>query len=230
VKVYAIVVAAGQGKRMGSKVQKPYLEILGRPLLFYTLKNITASPLINGVGWVVGNGMVDYSWQEIVKAYGLDGVVDIVEGGIERQDSVYCGLKTLPEDTDIVLIHDGARPFISSIVIEKTVAAAMEYGAAITGVRVKDTIKMVDESYRVMQTLNRSMLWAVQTPQAFKAKLLRDCYDKAINEEFYGTDDASIVEWAGFEVRVVDGEDKNIKITTPFDLRMAEAMIRISEK
>jgi len=230
VKVYAIVVAAGQGKRMGSKVQKPYLEILGRPLLFYTLKNITASPLINGVGLVVGNGMVDYSWQEIVKAYGLDGVVDIVEGGIERQDSVYCGLKTLPEDTDIVLIHDGARPFISSIVIEKTVAAAMEYGAAITGVRVKDTIKMVDESYRVMQTLNRSMLWAVQTPQAFKAKLLRDCYDKAINEEFYGTDDASIVEWAGFEVRVVDGEDKNIKITTPFDLRMAEAMIRISEK
>lgn len=229
-KVYAIVVAAGQGKRMGSKVQKPYLEILGRPLLFYTLKNITASPLINGVGLVVGNGMVDYSWQEIVKAYGLDGVVDIVEGGIERQDSVYCGLKTLPEDTDIVLIHDGARPFISSIVIEKTVAAAMEYGAAITGVRVKDTIKMVDESYRVMQTLNRSMLWAVQTPQAFKAKLLRDCYDKAINEEFYGTDDASIVEWAGFEVRVVDGEDKNIKITTPFDLRMAEAMIRISEK
>jgi len=230
VKVYAIVVAAGQGKRMGSKVQKPYLEILGRPLLFYTLKNITASPLINGVGLVVGNGMVDYSWQEIVKAYGLDGVVDIVEGGIERQDSVYCGLKTLPEDTDIVLIHDGARPFISSIVIEKTVAAAMEYGAAITGVRVKDTIKMVDESYKVMQTLNRSMLWAVQTPQAFKAKLLRDCYDKAINEEFYGTDDASIVEWAGFEVRVVDGEDKNIKITTPFDLRMAEAMIRISEK
>ncbi|OIP38491.1 2-C-methyl-D-erythritol 4-phosphate cytidylyltransferase [Candidatus Desantisbacteria bacterium CG2_30_40_21] len=229
-KVYAIVVAAGQGKRMGSKVQKPYLEILGRPLLFYTLKNITASPLINGVGLVVGNGMVDYSWQEIVKAYGLDGVVDIVEGGIERQDSVYCGLKTLPEDTDIVLIHDGARPFISSIVIEKTVAAAMEYGAAITGVRVKDTIKMVDESYKVMQTLNRSMLWAVQTPQAFKAKLLRDCYDKAINEEFYGTDDASIVEWAGFEVRVVDGEDKNIKITTPFDLRMAEAMIRISEK
>ncbi|PIP39564.1 2-C-methyl-D-erythritol 4-phosphate cytidylyltransferase [Candidatus Desantisbacteria bacterium CG_4_9_14_3_um_filter_40_11] len=215
---------------MGSKVQKPYLEILGRPLLFYTLKNITASPLINGVGLVVGNGMVDYSWQEIVKAYGLDGVVDIVEGGIERQDSVYCGLKTLPEDTDIVLIHDGARPFISSIVIEKTVAAAMEYGAAITGVRVKDTIKMVDESYKVMQTLNRSMLWAVQTPQAFKAKLLRDCYDKAINEEFYGTDDASIVEWAGFEVRVVDGEDKNIKITTPFDLRMAEAMIRISEK
>jgi len=230
VKVYAIVVAAGQGKRMGSKVQKPYLEILGRPLLFYTLKNITASPLINGVGLVVGNGMVDYSWQEIVKAYGLDGVVDIVEGGIERQDSVYCGLKPLPEDTDIVLIHDDAKPFISSIVIEKTVAAAMEYGAAITGVRVKDTIKMVDESYKVMQTLNRSMLWAVQTPQAFKAKLLRDCYDKAINEEFYGTDDASIVEWAGFEVRVVDGEDKNIKITTPFDLRMAEAMIRISEK
>ncbi|MFH1897435.1 MAG: 2-C-methyl-D-erythritol 4-phosphate cytidylyltransferase [Candidatus Desantisbacteria bacterium] len=224
-KVYAIVVAAGDGKRMGSKVQKPYLEILKRPLLFYTLKNIADSPLIDGIILVVGKGLVDYCWHEVVSAYNISGVKAVIEGGGERQDSVYHGLKTLPDDTDIVLIHDGVRPFVSPRVIEETITAAMEYGAAVTGVRVKDTIKMVDESCMVMQTLNRSVLWAVQTPQVFKAELLKDCYDKARNEGFYGTDDASIVEWAGFEVRIVEGEDKNIKITTPFDLMMAEAMI-----
>ncbi len=225
-RVYAIIVAAGDGKRMGSKVKKPYLELAGRPLLFYALKNITGSPLVTGTILVAGNGLVDYCQHEVVEAYGFDRVLSVVEGGAQRQDSVYHGLKALPIDAEMVVIHDGVRPFVSPNVIEETIAAAVEYGAAITGVRVKDTIKMVDDSHRVMQTVNRNGLWAVQTPQVFKAKLLRDCYDKAMNKGFYGTDDASIVEWAGgFEVRIVEGEYENIKITTPFDMVMAEAMM-----
>lgn len=226
-KVYAIIVAAGDGKRMGSKVKKPYLELLGRPLLFYALKNIIDSPLITGIVLVVGNGLVDYCQHEVVEAYGLvDSILSVVEGGVERQDSVYHGLKALPKDTEMVMIHDGVRPFVSCKIIKETIAAASKYGAAITGVKVKDTIKMVDESHRVMQTVNRNGLWAVQTPQVFKANLLKDCYNKAMNKGFYGTDDASIVEWAGFDVKIVEGEYENIKITTPFDMMMAEAMIK----
>ncbi|MFH1860507.1 MAG: 2-C-methyl-D-erythritol 4-phosphate cytidylyltransferase [bacterium] len=224
-KIYAIIVAAGDGKRMGSKVKKPYLDLAGRPLLFYTLRNIIGFPLISGIVLVVGGGLIDYCQHEVVEAFMIDGVVNIIEGGAERQDSVYHGLKALPEDADLVMIHDGVRPFVSCKIIEETIAAAVEYGAAITGVRVKDTIKLVDESHRVVQTVNRTGLWAVQTPQVFKAKLLRDCYDKAMDKGFYGTDDASIVEWAGFEVKIVEGEYENIKITTPFDLMVAEAMM-----
>ncbi|MBI4778656.1 2-C-methyl-D-erythritol 4-phosphate cytidylyltransferase [Candidatus Desantisbacteria bacterium] len=225
-KVYAIIVAAGDGKRMGSKVKKPYLELLGHPLLFYALRNISNSPLITGIVLVAGNGLVDYCRHEVVEAYGLDRVLSVVEGGVKRQDSVYHGLKALPEDAEMVMIHDGVRPFVSCKIIEETIAAAGKYGAAITGVRVKDTIKMIDESHKVMQTVNRAGLWAVQTPQVFKAKLLRDCYDKAMDKGFYGTDDASVIEWAGFEVKIVEGEYENIKITTPFDMIVAEAMIK----
>jgi 2-C-methyl-D-erythritol 4-phosphate cytidylyltransferase len=225
-KVYAIVVAAGDGKRMGSKVKKPYIELAGRPLLFYALKNIIDSSLITGIVLVAGNGLVDYCQQNIVEAYGLDSVLSVVEGGAQRQDSVCCGLKVLPSDAEMIMIHDGVRPFVSCRIIKETIAAAIEYGAAITGVRVKDTIKMVDESYRIMQTVDRNGLWAVQTPQVFKAKLLRDCYDKAMYRGFYGTDDASVIEWAGFEVKIIEGEYENIKITTPFDMIVAEAMIK----
>ncbi len=224
-RVYSIVVAAGDGKRMGGKVKKPYLELAGHPLLFYALRNISSSPLITGTVLVAGNGLVDYCQQEIVEAYGFNRVLSVVEGGSQRQDSVYHGLKALPEDAEMVVIHDGVRPFVSGKIIEDTIAAAIEYEAVITGVRVKDTIKTVDESQRVMQTINRDGLWAVQTPQVFKAKLLRDCYDKAMDKGFYGTDDASIVEWAGFTVRIVEGEYENIKITTPFDMMMAEVMM-----
>ena len=224
-KIYAVIVAAGDGKRMGSKVKKPYLELASRPILFHTLRNISSSPLISGIILVVGKGLVDYCRHEVVEAFMIKGVINIIEGGDERQDSVYHGLKALPEDTELVMIHDGVRPFVSCKMIEETIAAATEYGAAVTGVKVKDTIKTVDESNRVIQTVNRTGLWAVQTPQVFKAKLLRDCYDTAINKGFYGTDDASIVEWAGLEVMIVEGEYENIKITTPFDLMVAEAMI-----
>lgn len=224
-KIYAVIVAAGDGKRMGSEVKKPYLELASRPILFHTLRNISSSPLISGIILVVGKGLVDYCRHEVVEAFMIKGVINIIEGGDERQDSVYHGLKALPEDTELVMIHDGVRPFVSCKMIEETIAAATEYGAAVTGVKVKDTIKTVDESNRVIQTVNRTGLWAVQTPQVFKAKLLRDCYDTAINKGFYGTDDASIVEWAGLEVMIVEGEYENIKITTPFDLMVAEAMI-----
>ncbi|MDI6781173.1 MAG: 2-C-methyl-D-erythritol 4-phosphate cytidylyltransferase [bacterium] len=225
-KVYAIIVAAGDGKRMGSKVKKPYLELAGRPLLFYALRNIIDSSLITGTILVAGNGLVDYCQKKIVEAYGFNRILSVVEGGDQRQDSVYQGLKALPEDAEIVVIHDGVRPFVSGKIIKETITAAIEYGAAITGVRVKDTIKMIDESHRVIQTVNRDGLWAVQTPQVFMAKLLRDCYDKAVSKGFYGTDDASIVEWAGgFEVRIVEGEYENIKITTPFDMMVAEVMM-----
>ena len=221
-KTTAIVLAAGSGKRMNSKVHKQYLLLKGKPVLYYSLKAFEESR-IDDIILVVGAGDIDFCRKEIVEQYGFKKVSAIVEGGKERYHSVYEGLKAAGE-TDYVLIHDGARPFVSGPIIERTLDAVCEYKACVVGMPVKDTIKIVDEDTFAKETPNRSHVWMVQTPQAFSYSLIYDAYTRMLADEDAAiTDDAMVVErMTDYRVKLIEGSYENIKITTPEDLDVAE--------
>lgn len=225
-RVVALIPCAGQGKRMGAGVSKPYLEVYGRPLLAYTLEVFQMHPLIEGIVLVVEEGLVDYCCREIVDKYGFTKVNSVVVGGKERQDSVMCGLACLDNDTEWVAVHDGARPLISSTTITKALHAAFASGAAVVGVPAKDTIKVVAKDLTIIDTPDRRNLWQIQTPQIFKRRLLERAYNQAAEEGWLGTDDASFVERLGEKIKLVEGEYSNIKITTPDDLIYFKAMLK----
>jgi 2-C-methyl-D-erythritol 4-phosphate cytidylyltransferase len=228
-KVVALIPCAGQGKRMGASVHKPYLEVRGRPLLTYTLDVFQKHPLIDGIVLVVESDAVRYCNEEIVKKYNFSKVQSVVPGGEERQDSVFCGLSCLDNDTDFIVVHDGARPLITEDIITRALKTATAKGAAVVGVRVKDTIKVVDTDLSIGATPARHTLWQIQTPQIFKRKLLVQAYEQAISEGWTGTDDASFVERLGEKVYIVEGEYTNIKITTPDDLIYLNAMMKVED-
>lgn len=227
-KCTAIVLAAGQGKRMQSKTQKQFLEIGGRPVLFYSLRCFQESPLIRDILLVTGEEFLSYCKKEIVEKYGFSKVSGIVPGGKERYDSVYAGLLACREDTEYVFIHDGARPFLSEEILERGLAAARETGACVVGVPSKDTVKLADSRGFVQQTPDRSLVWNVQTPQIFSYPLILGAH-KSIRQKDMGniTDDAMVVEQeTGVKVHLSLGSYRNIKITTPEDLAVAEAFCR----
>ena len=207
--VSAIILAGGRGKRMGQNISKQYIIVNGKPVLYYTIKRFLECENIDNIVLVLPKDEIDYCKNEVLEKYSLK-VDKIVEGGKERQDSVYNALEVL-EKTDIVLIHDGARPFVSKRVIEEGILNAKKYGAAAPGVMPKDTIKIKDENSLSKETLNRSELVAVQTPQVFKLELIKKCHEKIKEEKKVVTDDT-----------MYDGEYTNIKITTPEDLVIAE--------
>ena len=225
-KCTAIVLAAGQGKRMNSSVQKQYLLVKGYPVLYYSLKAFEES-CVDEIVLVTGNDEVAYCKNEIVEKYGFHKVRKIIAGGKERYHSVYEGLKAT-KGCDYVLIHDGARPFVTSEIIERTLAAAKETGASVAGMPVKDTIKIVDDHGYTQSTPDRSKVWQVQTPQTFKYPLIMNAYNKLIESECAGkclpvTDDAMVLElMSGMSTKMVEGSYENIKITTPSDLKIAE--------
>lgn len=221
-KTTAIVLAAGSGKRMNSKVHKQYLLLKGKPVLYYSLKAFEDSR-IDDIILVVGAGEIDFCQKEIVEQYGFRKVRAVVEGGKERYHSVYEGLKAAG-DTDYVLIHDGARPFVSQAIIERTLEAVCEYKACVVGMPVKDTIKIVDEETFAKETPNRSTVWMVQTPQAFSYPLIYDAYARVLAKgDSDITDDAMVVErMTDYKVKLIEGSYQNIKITTPEDLDVAE--------
>ena len=190
-KCTAIVLAAGQGKRMGTKVQKQYLEISGKPVLFYSLDVFQKSELIDEVVLVVGKEQEEYCWKEIVEKYNMTKVSKIVEGGAERYHSVWNGLQEVEGD-GYVFIHDGARPLITADIIESVKDAVELYGAAAPGVPLKDTVKIIDPSGKIIETPNRSSLVAIQTPQGFKMPL----YVEALGhlEDMGITDDCQLLE------------------------------------
>lgn len=161
---------------------------------------------------------------EVVDAYSFRKVRRVLEGGAERQDSVWAGLRALDRDVEIVVIHDAVRPFIDAEMIERAVEAAQRHGAAIYAVRPRDTVKR-GAADRVEETLPRDQLWLVQTPQAFRYELIREAYEEAFQRGLYGTDDAALVEWLGREVVVLEGRHWNLKITTPEDLEIARLML-----
>lgn len=226
VKCTVIIPAAGKGKRMKNDKSKQYIELDGKPILAYTIDVFEKCNEIQNIILVVGKDEVDYCRKEIVEKYNYQKIIGILEGGKERQDSVYEGIKKVPEDSDIVLIHDGARPFIGAEQIKQTIDDGIKYGACVLGVKVKDTIKVVDDDNNIVDTPNRNNLWAIQTPQTFKKELIALAYQKAQNDNYCATDDSMLVEkYLDIKIKIVEGLYSNIKITTIEDLIIAKNFI-----
>lgn len=224
----AVVLAAGQGKRMQSRVQKQYMTVSGKPLLYYALKAFEESR-IDDIILVVGSGEIPYCREHIVEAYGFTKVRAVVEGGRERYHSVYQGLLAV-ENCGYVLIHDGARPLVDSEMIARTLDEVQKCGACVVGMPVKDTIKVADDVGYAEATPDRSKLWAVQTPQAFTYSLILSAYRKLFDKDEYQngiTDDAMVVEqMAGHKVKLIEGSYENVKVTTPEDVMIAEVFLQ----
>ncbi len=223
--ISAIVVAAGKGTRMNMNINKQYIELQGIPVLVRTLKVFQDSPDIDEIVMVVNEKEISYCQENIVASYEFDKVKRIVAGGAERQNSVYNGLKSINPQCDIVLIHDGARPFVSGKCLKDSIDGAREFGASCAAVPVKDTIKRADNKEFVLETIERSSLWSIQTPQTFRYDVIMDAHRKALEEGYLGTDDAVLVERAGVRTKLVMGSYNNIKITTKEDLAIAEAIL-----
>ena len=225
-KCTAIVLAAGQGKRMGTKVQKQYLEIDGKPVLYYSLKAFEDSNLIDEIILVVGENQKEYCEKEIVSTYEITKVKKIVQGGAERYHSVWNGLQEIEDG--YVLIHDGARPFVNEEMVQRVYDEVLLYKACVVGMPVKDTIKIADVEGYVDATPERSLLWQVQTPQVFQTSLIKEAYKKMMQSDtIKATDDAMVVEqMLGGKVKLVLGSYEKIKITTPEDLEIAEIFVK----
>ncbi len=225
VKCAAIVLAAGQGKRMNTDIHKQYLLIKDKPVLYYALNTIECS-FIDEIILVVGKGEISYCEEKIVKRYHFHKVVKIVEGGKERYHSVKEGLKAI-QNCDYVFVHDGARPFIDLPMLERALEGAQKYQACIVGMPVKDTIRIVDDYNIGKDTPRRDRVWMMQTPQVFSFTLLKEAYEKIMNRDCsYITDDAMVVEaMKGIRPKLVMGAYTNIKITTRDDLMIAEGIL-----
>jgi 2-C-methyl-D-erythritol 4-phosphate cytidylyltransferase len=219
-----VVVAAGKGARMRTEESKQYLELNGKPILVHTLNLFQGMDEIDSIVLVTGIDDVKRC-EGYVLQYGLTKVRYVVPGGQERQNSVYNGLQALAPDTEWVMVHDGVRPFAAKEHVIACWHKAMETGAAVLAVPVKDTIKIVDQSGTIRSTPDRRSLWAIQTPQAFRFSLLLQAYAQAAKAGFIGTDDAMLIERMGVNVQVVEADYYNIKITTPEDLPWANWII-----
>ena len=221
-KVGAIIPAAGRGKRIGASVPKQFLEIQGRPLLHHTLMVFASCKLIDYVVLIMPRADVDEMGEDWLNKYEI--VREVVVGGEQRQDSVYNGFSSLEKGTDIVVVHDGVRPFTTPQMITATVEAAQQHGAAITAIPVSDTVKQAADGF-VKQTVSRNGLWRVQTPQAFQCGLLQQAFKKAKKDSYYGTDEGSLIEYFGERVKIVPGSELNIKITRKEDLALGESLL-----
>ena len=231
-KITAVIVAAGRGSRMGTEVSKQYLLLGGRPVLAHTLAVFQEHPRIGDIVLVTGKAEISDVRREIVERYAFTKVRAVVAGGSERCVSVYRGLCAC-EGTDYVYIQDAVRPFVTAEILENAYTVVKRFGNAVCGVPVKDTIKRADASGIVRETLPRETLWAVQTPQVFAYRLIRNAYDRLLAETAGDptvmesiTDDASVLEMAGGEVHLFPGDHRNIKLTTPEDLLIAELFLK----
>ena len=223
--VSAVIVAAGRGTRMDMELNKQYIEIAGKPVLVRTLQVFEDCSKIEEVILVTNAQDIMYCKQQLIEIYGLNKVKSIVAGGDERQKSAYNGLCAISKDADIVMIHDGARPFIKTETICDCISQAKEFGGCVVAVPAKDTIKVADKNGFIMETLDRSVLWSIQTPQVFTCEILRNAHRKAMEDGFIGTDDAVLVERLGHKLKLVMGSYDNIKITTKEDLSIAQAIV-----
>lgn len=245
-KTTAIVLAAGQGKRMGADVAKQYLLLHGKPVLYYTLKNFEDS-VVDEIVLVTGKDQIEYCKKEIVEPYGFQKVTKIVAGGRQRYHSVALGLAAIAQNDTVisdkqddkknyVLIHDGARPFATPEIIQRGIDAVQTYGACVVGMPVKDTIKLADAEGFAADTPKRERVWQVQTPQIFELSFIKAAYDKLIAQEaellqqgIVVTDDAMVLElFSEKRVKLIEGSYENIKITTPEDLKIAESFLKRS--
>ncbi|MEG1877830.1 MAG: 2-C-methyl-D-erythritol 4-phosphate cytidylyltransferase [Lachnospiraceae bacterium] len=240
----AIILAAGAGKRMHADCRKQYLLLEEKPLLYYAIKACEQADCIRSIVLVVGTGEESYVREQIVEAYDCHKVEAIVAGGAERYHSVAAGLEALAKMReqgylcDYVLIHDGARPFLTEDILTRGLAGAREYGACVIGMPVKDTIKIADSEGYIATTPNRNQVWMIQTPQIFSYTLVKHAYEQLLCHEeellqqgIHITDDAMVVEtYTDTQIRLIKGSYQNIKITTPEDLQIAEVFLRAERK
>lgn len=229
-KITAIILAAGQGKRMQSKVHKQFMELNGKPLIYYSLRCFEDSANVDQILVVTGEQDIEYVQKEIVEHYEFRKVRAVLAGGGERYESVEHGLDAVIGDyaRGIVLIHDGARPFVTEDMIVRSIETAKLCGACTVGMPVKDTIKIVDEEGNGIQTPDRRFLWQIQTPQTFQVSLIKQAHERMLaSGDRNVTDDTMLIEkYIGQNVKVIEGSYENIKITTPEDLILAEAFLR----
>ncbi len=231
-KSVALIPAAGMGKRMGASINKQYLQLNDMPIVARTISVFEQSPLIDVVYLVIPAEEIAYCRKHIVNAYGFKKIAAIVPGGKERQNSVMNGLNAMREfvsDDDVILIHDGVRPLVTEQMLQASINAAVLHDGALVAVPVKDTIKTVRDGI-VCGTPPRETLWQAQTPQAFRFGMIFSAHLSAKANDFSGTDDASLIEHAGGNVHIVPGDYRNIKITTPEDLILAEAFLSSMER
>jgi 2-C-methyl-D-erythritol 4-phosphate cytidylyltransferase len=228
-KVVAIIPAGGSGRRMQSSNPKQYLLISGKPVIAQTLLKFQQAPLVDDILLVVPENDLFSVRENIVNPYYLSKIRNVIAGGRERQDSVRNGLIHVRDDHDLVVIHDGVRPFVTENMLDRLVDAALQYGAAVAGVPAKDTVKEVNQDGNVSRTLKRETIWLAQTPQVFRRQIILEAYARAADDDYRGTDDASLVEHLGVPVKMIFGGYNNIKITTPEDLVLAEAFLKDAE-
>ncbi|MBC7075776.1 MAG: 2-C-methyl-D-erythritol 4-phosphate cytidylyltransferase [Syntrophomonadaceae bacterium] len=220
-----VIAAAGVGRRMGSGTNKQYMLLNSRPVLAYSLDVFAGFDPVKEIIVVANSREINFCKEEVINKYGYQKISRVIGGGKERQDSVWIGLSWLDGSTDFVAVHDGARPLLSPSLLEELFRAAQKWGAAVPGIPVRDTLKMIDEEGFISQTLDRHSIIAVQTPQVFRYSKLVEAYKKAYEEGFTGTDDASLFERYIGRVKMVPGDHKNIKITFPEDLIAARSLL-----
>lgn len=223
--VIALVPAAGRGLRMGGAIPKQFLALGGEPLIIQSLLALQAAAVVDQIILAVPSADIDYCQREIVAKHRFTKVMKVVAGGAERQDSVRHALAEVPSDTEIVLVHDAVRPFLTQGMIVEVVAAARKRGAAIVALPMRDTVKQVGPDGMIERTVDRAPLWLAQTPQAFRRDWIEEAHRKAQAEGVRATDDAFLVEWLGHAVAVVEGSGENIKVTRPEDLVIGEAIL-----
>ena len=221
----AIILAGGAGKRMGAATNKQFLLIDNKPIIVHTLQIFEECRAIDGIYLVVNQKDLPMIQEEILETYRFNKILKLVIGGRLRQDSVRNGLEAIENPCDIVIIHDGARPFVSPSFIDKGILLMEMFDAVIPALPVKDTIKVVSKEGFVQKTLERDSLWHVQTPQTFKYDLITKAYREGAAKKLYGYDDATFLEHMGKKVKVIEGSPYNIKITTPEDLIVARGML-----
>ena len=220
-----VIVSAGRGSRMKADINKQFLKLQNKEVRAHTIDKFYNNENIGEIIVVVREDEAEFFKINIIEKYGYKNI-KIAFGGSERQDSVYNGLKMVDENCKIVLIHDGARPFVNNETIDSAIESAKENKCVIVGVPVKDTIKVIDENNNVCDTPDRSTLWSIQTPQVFDYSLIMKAHEKAREDNYYGTDDSMLMEYFGQKVKVVEGSYNNIKITTPEDLKIGEEILR----
>jgi 2-C-methyl-D-erythritol 4-phosphate cytidylyltransferase len=226
-RVTALIPAAGMGKRMAAGINKQYLNLGGKPILAHTLNVFEQAPFVDEIVVIVPEDEIPYCRESVIDRFGFAKARRIIAGGRERQESVCNGLRAVTElmDDDIVIIHDGVRPFVPLEAVQRSIETASLHDGALVAVPVKDTVKTAVDGI-VVDTPDRENIWLAQTPQTFRYGVIRNAHEKAMAESFLGTDDASLVERMGKKVHIVMGDYRNIKITTPEDMLLAEAFMR----
>jgi len=222
--VSAIIVAAGKGVRMKGTMRKQYLDLSGRPVLAHSIMVFDSCSQVEKIFLVVPKEDVEYCQNKILSLLDLKNQINLVHGGAKRQDSVYNGLQAIAKNTDTVVIHDGVRPLIHPEELKECILGSKKYGACILGTPASDTLKRVDKSGIIETTLPRENIWLAQTPQAFQYDIIIKAHETARRDGYVGTDDASLVERLGANVKIISGSKFNIKITKKEDLAVAKAM------